>query len=147
MVFGFRRTSSLGNRVILPATMSRRASVRLVVLLLLGLVGSAVPASTSAASVLLRTDRATADCHHLHAGQEVGDGESTEGTILSATHISCRHALRIVRPRYKEVLRAEAESGASTGNFQLGRFRCRWRLQGPDALKSCADHRRRFTFL
>jgi hypothetical protein len=77
----------------------------------------------------------------------VGDGESTEGTILSATHISCRHALRIVRPHYKEVLRIEAESGASTGNFRLRAFKCTWRRQGPDTIKYCVSDRRRFTFL
>jgi hypothetical protein len=87
------------------------------------------------------------DCHYLHAGREVGDGESTEGTILSATHMSCRRALRIVRPRYKEVLRIREEAATSTGSFRLGRFRCRFRRQGPDTIKSCGAGRQRFTFL
>jgi hypothetical protein len=129
--------------------MPRGVPVHLVVLLLLGLVGSAVSpsASTAAASAPLRAGGRIIDCHYLHAGREVGDGESTEGTILSATLLSCRHALRIVRPRYKEVLRIEAESGTPTGSFRLGGFGCGWRRQGPDTLKSCADGRRRFTFL
>jgi hypothetical protein len=129
--------------------MSGRVPVHLVVLQLLGLVGSAVLASASmaAAPALLRADRGTIDCHYLHAGREVGDGESTEGTVLSATHMSCRHALRIVRPHYKKVLQIEAESGTSTGSFRLGAFHCSWRRQGPDTIKSCVNQRRRFTFL
>lgn len=101
----------------------------------------------SATPALLRAGKRTIDCHYLHAGQELGDGESTEGAIRSATHMSCRHALRIVRLRYKEVLRIEAESGTATGNFQLGAFHCSWRREGPDTIKSCVSRRRRFSFV
>lgn len=145
--------SSSGYRDRLHATMPRTAPPHRVVILLLGLVGSAILTAATAVAAppshvaLLRAGDGTIDCHFLHAGHEVGDGESTEGTILSATHISCRHALRIVRPRYREVLRIEADAASSTGSFRLGGFHCTWHLQGPDAIKRCIDHRRRFTFL
>ena len=89
----------------------------------------------------------TRDCHYLHAGHSVGDGESTMGTILRATGVSCRRALKIVKRSYRRVLRIERESGKPTGRFRLGRFRCHWKLEGPNNVKRCAAGRRRFVFL
>jgi hypothetical protein len=90
---------------------------------------------------------ATRNCHYLHAGHSVGDGESTRGTILRAKGISCRGALKLVKRSYARVLRIERESRKPTGRFRLGRFRCHWKLEGPNNVKRCAAGRRRFVFL
>jgi hypothetical protein len=94
-----------------------------------------------------RSSGHTRNCHYLHAGHSVGDGETSRGTILSATGISCRRVLKIVKRGYWRVLRIERESGKPTGRFHLGRFRCHWKLEGPNNVKRCAAGRRRFVFL
>ena len=87
------------------------------------------------------------NCWGFHAGRPVGDGEYSEGAMISAEHIGCRHALRIVKPHYRHILDLEGLAATPTGSFRLGRFHCHWKLEGPNATKRCADGRRKFVFI
>lgn len=87
------------------------------------------------------------NCWGFHAGHQVGDGEFSDGAMISAKHISCSHALGIVKPHYRHILHLEGLAGTPTGSFRLGRFQCHWRLEGPNATKRCAAGRQQFTFI
>jgi hypothetical protein len=56
----------------------------------------------------------------------VGDGEYNDGVIEFVRHISCRHALRLVRPNHRRILRLENETGEPTGTFRIRGFHCNW---------------------
>jgi hypothetical protein len=83
-------------------------------------------------------------CHN-HAGRVEGDGEYTDGAMLSAHGISCRRAFALVKPKYPWIY-ANWRHAYKHG-FRLGAFRCRITPDGPNDLKSCTDGKRRFTFI
>ncbi len=80
------------------------------------------------------------DCRNFHAGKALGDGEYSDGAMISATGISCGAAFSLIRPQYSKILRG-------TGPFMLGKFSCTRSLDGPDTLKTCVDGAKRFQFL
>lgn len=94
-----------------------------------------------------RGTRAGHPCHGVHAGAPVGDGEYSRGVIEFVHRISCRHALRLVRPNYRRILRLEGETGEATGTFSIRGFHCNWEASGPVDVKRCHAGRRRFRFL
>jgi hypothetical protein len=83
-------------------------------------------------------------CHN-HAGKVEGDGEYTDGAILSAVGISCGQALTLVKPRYHWIY-AHFRQAYQHG-FQLGAFSCRITPDGPDDLKSCVHADQHFAFI
>jgi hypothetical protein len=108
-------------------------------LLIAALVAIAVAACAFAAeAVQARTHTCT-----NHAGQPLGDGEYSDGAILSTKGISCAHALALVKPRYKRILRG----GTANSSFRIGPYHCRYQPDGPNRLKICADGTRRFEFI
>jgi hypothetical protein len=104
-------------------------------------------ACAAAAAPLARGARAGHSCRGAHAGTPVGDGEYSHGVIEFVRGISCRHALRLVRPNYSRVLRLEGESGELTGTFRIRGFHCSWEASGPVDVKRCHAGGRRFRFL
>ena len=108
----------------------------------------AAPIARAPAAVA-RATNAAQNCLAYHAGNIEGDGEYSDGAMLSARGITCRRAFGLVRPRYGRVLSRERDISLNgqLPHFRLGLFRCHFTPSGPDTLKTCVSPRARFTFL
>ena len=104
----------------------------------------AIPAAAREASSSSPRAVAARACHN-HAGRLEGDGEYTDGAILSARGISCKRALDLVKPRY-HWLYAHWNRAYHHG-FRIKSFHCRIKLYGPNYLKTCDSGHRQFKFV
>ncbi len=97
-----------------------------------------------------QSPHSTRNCTRFHSGHPVGDGEFSDGALISATHLSCKRALDIVKPKYPKIVQDEHSSSSDTGQFNLGAFSCEWNLEAPAFAaytKTCVAGRRSFKFL
>lgn len=115
-----------------------------------GVAFAAIAEVVSAEGQTLIERTVTLNCREYHAGHMLGDGEYSEGAILTVRHVSCASALALVRPRYKWIIDRENKPVVHANEippFQLGRFTCRYTPEGPDTLKTCTHGAARFTFI